>query len=276
MAFLELLVTVGVIVLYGVGILVIFLGVLYWAVKPQYVDPHLPGPKRAPFFGVTFGAESKEFGGAVGGEDPQASSFEWSKWPTLGLELSRQYGFRTWGGPTLNIGFGGAFFNIVSPAELQHILKDNFDNYVKGQVARQCLKELLGTGIFTADGPLWKRHRSTVTALLSKDLIRHSTTLLHSKLQQVEQMFLSLSSQDKDTTAVVVDFQDICYRMILDVFVKMAFGVELSCIDPNFCTTSQPQIPFMQAFNELQFLCHVSLQHQLRIYRFFTLGYYMH
>eukprot|EP00978_Attheya_sp_CCMP212_P029843 scaffold107522_cov36-Attheya_sp.AAC.2 len=73
---MELLVTVGVIVLYGVGILVIFLGVLYCFVKPQYVDPHLPGPKRAPFFGVTFGAESKEFG-ASGEEDPQASSFEW-------------------------------------------------------------------------------------------------------------------------------------------------------------------------------------------------------
>ncbi|KAL6208704.1 hypothetical protein ACLB2K_019650 [Fragaria x ananassa] len=44
----------------------------------------------------------------------------------------------------------------ANPAVVHHMLKTNFPTYQKGQSFRQILQELLGDGIFNADGDNWK------------------------------------------------------------------------------------------------------------------------
>ncbi|CAB9524875.1 Leukotriene-B(4) omega-hydroxylase 2 [Seminavis robusta] len=206
----------------GLLLLVSFLYIVWTWIRPFDIDPSLPGPKRAKLVGVTFEEESNQcFDG---------DSFEWAKWPTLSLELSRRWNFHTWGGPTLNIGFGGAFFNVVSPECLQYILKDNFANYEKGRLTRS-FQELMGSAVFTTDGDAWKFHRKITTTVLSRETVKHAAVLLKEKLAIVEHLLVEKEEQ-------VFDFQDLCYKMVFDVFAKLAFGVELNQVNSMLLNNS--------------------------------------
>lgn len=47
----------------------------------------------------------------------------------------------------------------ADPVVLKHIMKDNFENYPKGNEMIERFEDLLGHGIFNADGHLWKEQR---------------------------------------------------------------------------------------------------------------------
>ncbi len=48
---------------------------------------------------------------------------------------------------------------ISSAENVQHVLKDQFECYVKGKVTHDMLGDFLGDGIFVTDGEKWKHHR---------------------------------------------------------------------------------------------------------------------
>ncbi|PWA58106.1 cytochrome P450 [Artemisia annua] len=56
----------------------------------------------------------------------------------------------------------------VDPANLEYILKTNFENYGKGPYIYDMMNDLLGDGIFTVDGNKWREQR--------KDLFMKTTT----------------------------------------------------------------------------------------------------
>lgn len=53
------------------------------------------------------------------------------------------------------------------PEVVEHILKNNFSNYVKGEQFHDNFEQLLGNGIFNADGTIWKTQRATASHLFS-------------------------------------------------------------------------------------------------------------
>jgi len=54
-----------------------------------------------------------------------------------------------------------------NPECLKWILKDNFNNYVKGEELCTILHGLVGNGIFAADGAVWKSQRQIASNLFS-------------------------------------------------------------------------------------------------------------
>ena len=100
---------------YTVGASILSLLILFWYIRPFRVSTDVPGPKRHWLLGVGFG-DGDEFtessSTTTTKNDTSPEVFDWGHWPTLSLTISRRHNFRTWGGPTLNIGFGGAFFNV--------------------------------------------------------------------------------------------------------------------------------------------------------------------
>jgi cytochrome P450 len=59
------------------------------------------------------------------------------------------------------------------------VLKDNFENYEKGKVWRSFFREILGNGIFNADGELWASHRKIAAKLFSRNLCKAKPTAEH-------------------------------------------------------------------------------------------------
>ena len=231
----QMLLTVGWFIVQVILALLAFLIALYVWIQPKHVDASVPGPKRHPFFGVTFTDASDFLDG---------KAFDWALWPTLSLCMSRKFGFQTWGGPLLNVGFGGAFFNVVSPACLTHILNTAFDNFEKGKLTK-CFAELMGQVAFTTDGALWKFHRKNVVGVLNRHTVAQGAVVLEDKLKQLDAVLREKEGQ-------TVDFQGLSYRLILDVFVKLGFGVDLNSVETD------QHVPFVEAFDELQLLIHVS------------------
>ena len=217
--------------------------ITYNSIRPVHVSSTVPGPKRVPFFGILLHAME-----------------HWDIWPEECHRLSASFSHQTWGGPAPQL---GAFFFTNDAANVRHILQTNFDNYVKGEQWRLMFQELLGNGIFTSDGALWKRHRKIISCMFSRNLMRHSAKVMKEKLMRVEAYFdqnLKRERSEKwieemantdnnvdniDDHGFNSDLQDLFYRITIDATSTIAFGVELHSL------VSDKQHDFALAFDEM-------------------------
>ncbi|KAH9319219.1 hypothetical protein KI387_020988, partial [Taxus chinensis] len=66
------------------------------------------------------------------------------------------------------------FFEVVTstPANLEHILKNDFPNFPRGPYFKAVFFDIFGDGLFTADHELWRRQRKAVGIALSSSSFR--------------------------------------------------------------------------------------------------------
>ncbi|KAI4313691.1 hypothetical protein L6164_026649 [Bauhinia variegata] len=129
---------------------------------------------------------------------------------------------------------------IADPANVEHVLKTNFNNYPKGEVYRSYMEVLLGDGIFNADGELWRKQRKTASLeFASKNLRDFSTKVFRDYSLKLSVILTQASFLNKH-----VDMQELLMRMTLDSICKVGFGVEIGTLAPNL-----PDNLFAKAFD---------------------------
>ncbi|GJE94254.1 cytochrome P450 [Phanerochaete sordida] len=131
-------------------------------------------------------------------------------------EFARTYGW------TFNIRllFQDRVFT-AEPEYIKRILATDFNNYEKGAVFHAQMKSLLGSGVFNADGELWKFHRGMTRPFFSRDRISHfdmfdrhaEEALNHAKTRLAE--------------GVAIDWQDLVSRFTLDSATEFLFGQDV-------------------------------------------------
>uniref|UniRef100_M1DCB7 Cytochrome P450 monooxygenase n=1 Tax=Solanum tuberosum TaxID=4113 RepID=M1DCB7_SOLTU len=109
------------------------------------------------------------------------------------------------------------------PANIEYILKTNFDNYGKGDYHHEILKDFYGDGMFTVDGEKWKEQRKVSSPEFSKRVIREVNSVIFSKNAVKLANILDESANSKET----VDIQDLLLKSSLDSVFQVAFGIEL-------------------------------------------------
>ncbi|KAM7501432.1 hypothetical protein LguiB_000336 [Lonicera macranthoides] len=130
----------------------------------------------------------------------------------------------------------------ANPANVQHILKSRFDIYQKGDGFRRTLSDLLGNGIFNADGQVWKFQRQVSShEFNTKSLRNFVENVVDTELNQRLIPILAAAASNQ----TVLDFQDILQRFAFDNICKIAFGY-----DPAYLLPSLPQAKFAIAFEE--------------------------
>ncbi|OMO61527.1 Cytochrome P450, partial [Corchorus capsularis] len=67
------------------------------------------------------------------------------------------------------------------PANVEYILKTNFQNYSKGDYNYCLLKDLLGDGIFTVDGEKWRQQRKVSSYEFSARVLRDFSSVVFRK-----------------------------------------------------------------------------------------------
>ena len=97
----------------------------------------------------------------------------------------------------------GAIIFLSAPEAIKHCLKDNFTNYVKGDMFRDGLGEFLGEGIFVADGALWKLHRKVASHMFSTRLLRESCAVANRHADRLLSLLRSTCSKAPGGSAVV-------------------------------------------------------------------------
>ncbi|XP_078448537.1 cytochrome P450 86B1-like [Wolffia australiana] len=151
--------------------------------------------------------------------------------------LSRQNGTFVFRGPW--------FSNLhcvvtADPRNVEFMLKTKFSSFPKGDYFRETVKDLLGDGIFAADGAAWRRQRRAASfhfhsAEFRAVAVRSLEELVRARLVPV------LEAARRGGSAV--DLQDVLLRLTFDNVSLLAFGVDPGCLRPGL-----PDIPFAAAF----------------------------
>ncbi|KAL6610128.1 hypothetical protein ACP70R_040097 [Stipagrostis hirtigluma subsp. patula] len=115
----------------------------------------------------------------------------------------------------------------ASPADVDHLLRAGFASYAKGDSFRCATAELIGDGLFAADGRLWSLQRKVASyAFSSRSLRRFSDDVLQVHLQRRLLPFLDAAAAG----GAAVDLQDALRRFAFDAICHVAFGVESSAL----------------------------------------------
>jgi len=124
------------------------------------------------------------------------------------------------------LGFGSGVAT-ADPEVVDHLLRGNFLNYVKGARFAVPFADLLGRGLFLADGRLWSLQRKLASYSFSSRSLRHfSGRVLRAHLHRRLLPFLSAAADSGEP----VDLQDVLKRFTFDSMCKVAFGVESSTL----------------------------------------------
>ncbi|KAG6665506.1 hypothetical protein CIPAW_02G165700 [Carya illinoinensis] len=125
----------------------------------------------------------------------------------------------------------------ADPANVEYILKTNFDNY--GKVI---LKDLLGDGIFTVDGDKWRQQRKISSHEFSTRVLRDFSSEVFRKSAAKLAHIVSEAA----TSNQIIDLQDLLTKSILDSLFQVAFGIELD----SMCGSNEEGKNFSNAFDD--------------------------
>ncbi|KAF0926758.1 hypothetical protein E2562_027374 [Oryza meyeriana var. granulata] len=124
----------------------------------------------------------------------------------------------------LGLGCGVATAN---PSVVDHFLRGNFPNYIKGDRFAVPFEDLLGRGLFVADGRLWSLQRKLASySFSSRSLRRFSARVLRAHLHRRLIPLLAAAAGSSEA----VDLQDVLKRFGFDNICNVAFGVESSTL----------------------------------------------
>jgi len=165
------------------------------------------------------------------------------------LDCTEKYGKfkQTWGFTMLSAGvFAKGFLCLVTPEDVRHVLKGNFEGYEKGVLATP-FTDFIGSSIFTTDGPVWKFHRKVASHMFSRKLLIDGTEVAFNQAKKFIAML-----DDKARTGESVDVQPAFFAFTMDTFCIIAFGMD-------FKSSHTSQSEFANAFDRVQQLATLRL-----------------
>lgn len=141
---------------------------------------------------------------------------------------------------------GGAI--TANPANVEHILKTNFGNYPKGELAVSMLEDFLGHGIFNSDGDQWLWQRKAASYEFNKRSLRNFVVDTV-RFEVVERLLPLLERAGRDGRTL--DVQDVLERFAFDNICRVAFDEDPACLAEESMAAPQ-SAEFMRSFNDAQ------------------------
>ncbi|KZV77483.1 cytochrome P450 [Peniophora sp. CONT] len=144
------------------------------------------------------------------------------------------------------------------PAHIKSILATDFESFEKGDIPKELLDSVLGTGVFNADGDVWRFHRSMSRPFFSRDRISHFEIFNRHVDDALEQAKRRLRE------GYALDFQDMVSRFTLDSAAEFLFGHDVKSLSAGLPYPSIPGAPvksseshhpanvFTRAFTQVQ------------------------
>jgi len=189
--------------------------------------------------------------------EPRNVSYQWRIWPfghlhlvAKGLDKCRQHdeitkAFEELQTETyyLDIPLQPPIILTVDPKNIEHILKGNFDNYPKGNLFGPRFNDLLGDGIFNADGALWHSQRKTSSKMFTANKFKnHIWKVVDKNSAKVVQLLRSTRQGE------VVDMFSVLNRFTLDSIGEIGFGADVGSLE-------HANSPFLASFDRAQQIC---------------------
>ncbi|KAJ6483937.1 cytochrome P450 [Mycena sanguinolenta] len=147
------------------------------------------------------------------------------------------------------------------PENIKAILATDFASFEKGPQMRNVLEPLLGTGVFAADGNLWKFHRQMTRPFFHRERISDFDLFDHHAASAISQLKARLRQ------GYAVDFQDMVSRFTMDTATSFLFGKDMRTIDAGLpypynapadqqarVSATHPTSDFATAFQDAQMI----------------------
>ncbi|CAD6258260.1 unnamed protein product [Miscanthus lutarioriparius] len=167
------------------------------------------------------------------------------RWPWCSCHVCRAYLTGSWAQDFTNLGdwyahllrdspTGTVHVHVLgctvtaNPANVEYMLRTNFDNFPKGKAFAAVLGDLLGRGIFNVDGHAWRHQRKMASLELGSVAVRSYAFGIVA--QEVESRLLPVLAAAADAGAVV-DLQDVFRRFAFDTICKISFGLDPCCLE---------------------------------------------
>ncbi|KAG0059250.1 hypothetical protein BGZ90_004570 [Linnemannia elongata] len=126
----------------------------------------------------------------------------------------------------ITVPYRGRFFLVNNPMYIEYILKTNFNNYIKGSVFGDQLRDILGNGIFVSDQDAWRFHRKTASNIFTTKMYRQLTEgAFTDSARDLCSIFDKAESLSQP-----VDLQQLFLRLTMDAFGKLTFGIEFNSL----------------------------------------------
>jgi cytochrome P450 len=149
---------------------------------------------------------------------------------------------------------GARAIGTIDPRNIEAILSTNFDDYSLG-LRKPTFQPLLGSGIFTQDGPAWAHSRRLIRPQFSSN-----------RSQNFEQVKKCVQAMiDAVPASGVVDLQPLCFKLTFDTTMFLLFGDSVLAADWGEVAGQESE--FAQAFN----LAQDYLSHRGRLGAFYWL-----
>jgi len=149
-------------------------------------------------------------------------------------ECTQLFGWKTWSWRVPGL----FWINILSPENIQYILKDNFDNYILGSRRTDAFKEILGNGVFNSDGDKWQRQRKLYALMFTRgNMINIMTKSLKVHCHE----FLDYIQKNGPRLCI----QKEIYTLTLALICEFALGYQLALDDPSL-ESFQESFDFVQ------------------------------
>ncbi|KAF8403713.1 hypothetical protein HHK36_011817 [Tetracentron sinense] len=116
----------------------------------------------------------------------------------------------------------------ANPLNIEHMLKNNFENYPKGERVLFLLEDFLGQGIFNSDGNIWKVQRKTASHEFNTKSLRNFA--MQSAKEEIQTRLIPLLKKAAEMNHPI-DVQEILERFAFDNVCKVAFNVDPACLD---------------------------------------------
>ncbi|KAJ3672236.1 hypothetical protein LUZ60_006957 [Juncus effusus] len=145
------------------------------------------------------------------------------------------------GGTFVFHGPGMVYLLTSNPTDMRYMFVENFQNYPKGKDFIEIF-DIAGDGIFNTDGDLWKFQRAKAKSLLTNPSFR--TFNARMSREKVENALLPYLA-DSASKGLLVDMQDILFRLMFDISTNFIFGVDLHSLSLDL-----PVIPFVKAADD--------------------------
>jgi len=144
--------------------------------------------------------------------------------------------------------YGTSVYVVRDPQYAQHVLRENWQNYAKGQAIKR-VALLLGNGLMASEGELWKTQRRMIQPAFHRKAIGALTKVITTSnvalLRRWEQ-----AAHEKVSVNVTRDVS--C--MVLEVVLISIFGADYEQVAPHFNILSEESarnLEFAQAFRSL-------------------------
>ena len=110
---------------------------------------------------------------------------------------------------------------LVEPRYIRHVLLENQRNYVKG-VSYESLRILLGNGLLTAEGDLWRRQRRLIQPVFLKQTLRGKLDVLTACVERLIERFR------ERTGGPPFDLVPEMMRLAFDVVGRTVLGIDIA------------------------------------------------